>query len=226
MVEQLEVETRAALHAALAEPTRLRIVDLLQLGDASPAAMQHELGISSNLLAHHLAQLADVGIIARHRSEGDRRRTYIRLVPGSLDLLVGAAPIRTGSVLFVCTGNSARSQLAAALWHQMSDVPATSAGTHPAQGVAPGAAAVADRHGLSLAGAHPRHLDDVATGTELVVTVCDAAFEELGEGARLHWSIGDPVAVGSRRAFDDAFEQIASRVHQLAPHVVHEGIPA
>ena len=94
MVEQLTLETRAALHAALAEPTRLRIVDLLQLGDASPAAMQHDLGISSNLLAHHLAQLAEVGVIARHRSEGDRRRTYIRLVPGTLDLLGGAAPIR------------------------------------------------------------------------------------------------------------------------------------
>ena len=42
MVEQLKLETRAALHAALAEPTRLHIVDLLQLGDASPAAMQHD----------------------------------------------------------------------------------------------------------------------------------------------------------------------------------------
>ena len=165
-------------------------------------------------------------MIARHRSEGDRRRTYIRLVPGTLDLLVGAAPIRTGSVLLVCTGNSARSQLAAALWHEMSDVPATSAGTHPAQGVAPGAVAVAARHGLSLAGARPRLLEDISTGTELVVTVCDSAFEELGDSARLHWSIGDPVAIGSRRAFDDAFEQIASRVNLLAPHVVHEGISA
>ena len=226
MVEQLKLETRAALHAALAEPTRLRIVDMLQLGDASPAAMQQNLGISSNLLAHHLAQLTEVGIIARHRSEGDRRRTYIRLVPGTLDLLAGAAPIRTGRVLFVCTGNSARSQLAAAIWHQTSDVPATSAGTHPAKGVAPGAVAVAARHGLSLADALPRRIEDVSTGSELIVTVCDSAFEELGDGARLHWSIGDPVAVGSRRAFDEAFDQIASRVHQLAPHVVHEGIPA
>ena len=226
MVEQMRLESRAALHSALAEPTRLRIVDLLQLGDSSPAAMQHELGISSNLLAHHLAQLAEVGIIARHRSEGDRRRTYIRLVPGTLDLLSGQPALRATSVLFVCTGNSARSQLAAALWHDVSDVPALSAGTHPSPAVAPGAIAVAERHGLSLAGARPRLLDDVATGTELVVTVCDSAFEELGDGARIHWSIGDPVAVGSRRAFDDAFEQIASRVQQLAPHVIHEGIPA
>lgn len=226
MVEEMDLEARAALHSALAEPTRLRIVDLLQLSDASPAALQHELGISSNLLAHHLAQLADVGIIARHRSEGDRRRTYIRLVPGALDFLAGAAPIRTGRVLFVCTGNSARSQLAAALWRETSNVPANSAGTHPAQGVAPGAVAAAARHGLSLADARPRRLNDVAAGDELVVTVCDSAFEELGDGVHVHWSIGDPVAVGTRRAFDDAFEQIASRVTVLAPHVVYEGTPA
>ena len=79
---------------------------------------------------------------------------------------------------------------------------------------------------MSLADARPRRIEDVSTGSELVVTVCDSAFEELGNGARLHWSIGDPVAVGSRRAFDEAFEQIASRVNQLAPHVVQEGIPA
>jgi len=226
MVEKIGLEKRAALHSALADPTRLRIVDLLHLGDASPAGVQRELGISSNLLAHHLAQLSEAGIIARHRSEGDRRRTYIRLVPGALDFLAAAPALSTARVLFVCTGNSARSQLAAALWHQVSDVPALSAGTHPANAVAPGAVAVAQRHGLSLADARPRRLADVAIGNELVVTVCDSAFEELGDGARLHWSIGDPVAVGSRRAFDEAFNEITLRVGQLAPNVARKGTPA
>jgi protein-tyrosine-phosphatase len=226
MVEPLTLETRAARHSALAEPTRLRIVDLLQLGDASPALVQRHLGISSNLLAHHLAQLADAGIIARHRSEGDRRRTYIRLVPGTLDLLGGSPTLSAERVLFVCTGNSARSQLAAALWSRASDVPALSAGTHPAPGVAPGAVAVAARNGLSLADARPRRIADVTTGDELIVTVCDSAFEEIGDDARLHWSIGDPVPLGSQRAFDVAFAQIAARVEQLAPHVTKEGTPS
>ncbi len=226
MVEQLDLEARAARHAALADSTRLRIVDLLQLGDASPALMQRHLGVTSNLLAHHLSHLEDAGIIARHRSEGDRRRTYISLVPGVLDFL-GTPPTLTATrVVFVCTGNSARSQLAAALWGQASVVPAASGGTHPATGVAPGAVAVAARNGLSLADARPRRVAEVVTGGELVVTVCDSAFEELRDDARLHWSISDPVAVGSQRAFDEAFAQIASRIEQLAPHVVQEGTPA
>jgi protein-tyrosine-phosphatase len=225
MVEQLDVETRAARHAALADPTRLRIVDLLHLGDASPALIQRHLGIASNLLAHHVSQLEDAGIIARHRSEGDRRRTYISLVPGVLDFLGTPPTLSASRVLFVCTGNSARSQLAAALWSQASVVPAASGGTHPAPAVAPGAVAVAERNGLSLADARPRLIGDVATGGELVVTVCDSAFEELRDDARLHWSIGDPVAVGSQRAFDEAFAEIASRIELLAPHVVHEGTP-
>jgi protein-tyrosine-phosphatase len=223
MTEQLDLETRAARHAALAEPTRLRIVDLLQLGDASPLLLQRHLGLGSNLLAHHLAQLAEAGLIERHRSEGDRRRTYIRLVLGALDFLGGAPTLSAERVLFVCTGNSARSQLAAALWSQASDVPAASAGTHPAPGVAKGAVAVAQRNGLSLADARPRRIADVATGGELIVTVCDSAFEEIGDDARLHWSISDPVPLGSQRAFDEAFVQIAARIEHLAPCVTTEG---
>ncbi len=226
MTEQMDLRTRAARHGALAEPTRLRIVDLLQWGDASPALLQRHLGIGSNLLAHHLAHLEDAGIVARHRSEGDRRRTYVRLVPGALDFLGAAPTLHAERVLFVCTGNSARSQLAAALWGQGSDVPALSAGTHPANAVAPGAVAVAARHGLSLADARPRRIADVTMEGALVITVCDSAFEEIGKDARLHWSIGDPVPLGTQRAFDEAFAQIAARVEHLAPHIIKEGTSA
>jgi ArsR family transcriptional regulator, arsenate/arsenite/antimonite-responsive transcriptional repressor / arsenate reductase (thioredoxin) len=218
----MSVEARAERYAALADPTRLRIVDLLQLGDASPALLQSRLGVGSNLLAHHLTHLSDAGIITRHRSEADRRRTYVHLEPEALDL-AGSLPVLSAKrVMFVCTGNSARSQIAAALWARASDVPGVSAGTHPASAVAPGAMAVAERHGVTLANAAPRSLADVATGDELVVTVCDSAFEEIGD-ARLHWSIGDPVVLGTQRAFDEAFAQIASRVSHLARHVVQEG---
>ncbi|MGH3299987.1 MAG: helix-turn-helix domain-containing protein, partial [Trebonia sp.] len=120
---------RAAVHAALADPARLAITDALGEGDASPSELAGMLGMASNLLAHHLRVLEEAGIVARHRSEGDRRRTYLRLVPGALDALAGPASRAARRVLFVCTANSARSHLAAALWRQASQVPAASAGT-------------------------------------------------------------------------------------------------
>jgi hypothetical protein len=78
---------------------------------------------------------------------------------------------------------------------------------------------VAERNGLSLAGAKPRTLADVARGGEFIITVCDSAREQLGDAAGLHWSIADPVAIGGRRAFDDAFAEIAARVHHLSSHL-------
>ena len=64
-------------------------------------------------------------------------------------------------MVFVCTHNSARSQLAAALWNDTSPVPAISAGTHPAPAVHPGAVAAAHRHRVPLRRSSPRHVDDV-----------------------------------------------------------------
>lgn len=97
-------------------------------------------------------------------------------------------------VLFVCTRNSARSQLAAALWRQASDIPAASAGTHPAERIAQGAIDVARRYGLDLAGLAPRLLEEVAREEDLLVTVCDNAHEELPGLRGIHWSVPDPSA--------------------------------
>jgi ArsR family transcriptional regulator, arsenate/arsenite/antimonite-responsive transcriptional repressor / arsenate reductase (thioredoxin) len=101
------------------------------------------LSMPSNLLAHHLRVLEEAGIVTRRRSDGDRRRTYLRLVPGALDSLAGPGLRPARRVLFVCTANSARSHLAAALWRRASKVPAASAGTHPAAAIDPGAIAAA-----------------------------------------------------------------------------------
>src|ERR1700729_1483518 len=117
-----ELERRAAVHAALADPARLAITDALADGDASPSDLAGMLAMPSNLLAHHLRVLEGAGIVARHRSEGDRRRSYLRLLPGSLDTLAGPPTRVARRVLFVCTANSARSHLAAALWRQTSKV--------------------------------------------------------------------------------------------------------
>lgn len=219
-----ELAARARVHAALAEPARLRIVDHLGLGDASPSELQALLGLSSNLLAHHLQVLERAGLVSRRRSESDRRRSYLRLVPQALDGLLPGTVTAVPRVVFVCTANSARSQLAAALWTRTSPVPAASAGTHPADRVAPGAVAAARRHGLRLADEGPRRLDEVHRPGDLLVTVCDHAHEELHHDghlapAALHWSVPDPVAAGTRRAYDAAYTDLENRISHLAPRL-------
>jgi protein-tyrosine-phosphatase/DNA-binding transcriptional ArsR family regulator len=216
------VRGRAAVHAALAEPARLAVVELLALGDRSPGELGEALGIGSNLLAHHLRVLTDAGVVARSRSEADRRRTYLRLLPAALAGLVPAAAVPgAGRVVFVCTHNSARSQLAAALWARRSPVAVASAGTRPAPRVHRGAAAVARRHGLALDGARTAHVRDVARPDDLMVAVCDRAYEELASRPdRLHWSVPDPVRTGSREAFERAFQDIEARVERLAQALV------
>lgn len=209
---------RAARHAALAEPARLRIADLLTLGDLSPSEIRDRLDMPSNLVAHHLGVLERASIITRSRSEADRRRSYVRLDRAALAQLGPSRTAAARRVLFVCTRNSARSQLAAGLWALRSEIPAASAGTHPAPAIAEGAVAAAERHGLTLQHGRPRAMDEIAEGTDLVVTVCDAAHEELG-GAALHWSVPDPVPEGSDAAFDAAFEEIERRVDELAGRV-------
>lgn len=217
--ELTSLECRAAVHAALGEPARLRIVDLLALGDRSPAELQAELGMASNLLSHHLRTLEDAGLVSRHRSEADRRRSYVTLVRTGTAGLLAAATVRASRVLFVCYANSARSQLAEALWKRASTVPSASAGTHPADGIAPGARDVAARHGLDLQGSQPAELSRVARQGDLVIAVCDRAHEELPATDRLHWSIPDPVAIGSPAAFEAAFSQIAQRVKDLSTRI-------
>ena len=123
---------RAARHAALGDATRLAIVDELVCSDRSPFELRARLGLESNLLAHHLDVLEGVGLIARTRSSGDGRRRYVRLRAEALDGLVPAGPLGPEPALFVCTHNSARSQLAAGLWEQLTSMTAQSAGTHPA----------------------------------------------------------------------------------------------
>jgi protein-tyrosine-phosphatase len=219
---------QARVHAALGEPARLAIVDRLLPGDASPGELGAELGLATNLLAHHLRVLQDAGVIRRVQSEGDRRRTYVQLLLDDPVIRAVATPAATGwsatewsaaqrRVVFVCTHNSARSQLAAASWARVSQVPVACAGTHPAARVHPGAVAAGRRHGLRLGRARTAHLDQVLQPADLVVAVCDNAHEELDpELPRLHWSIPDPVRVGTDEAFDAAYDQINRRVHALA----------
>jgi ArsR family transcriptional regulator, arsenate/arsenite/antimonite-responsive transcriptional repressor / arsenate reductase (thioredoxin) len=214
-----DLARRAAVHAALADPARLQITDTLLAGDASPSELAAMLAMPSNLLAHHLHVLEQARVITRRRSEGDRRRTYLQLVPGTLDSLAAPAARAALRVLFVCTANSARSHLAAALWRRASTVPAVSAGTRPAAAIDPGAIAAAQRHHLPLPRLRPRHIGDVRQQGDLVITVCDLAHEALAEAAAVHWSIPDPVPAGDPASFDAAVVQLAGRVERLAPRL-------
>ena len=214
-----DVDRRAAVHAALGEPARLRIADSLSLGDLSPADLQAELGMPSNLLAHHLNSLEDAGLITRHRSEADRRRSYLRLERAALAGILPTGMLAVPRIVFVCTANTARSHLADALWRQVSDIPSTSAGTHPAARIARGTLATAERHGITLDDIPPRDLLSTVRDGDLIVTVCDRAHEEIHNTEGLHWSIPDPVPAGTRVAFDHAFDQLSERIHDLAPHI-------
>lgn len=224
--EKRPLAERARVHAALADPARLAIVDELALSDRSPVELRRALGIESNLLAHHLQVLEDIGLVVRSASHGDRRRRYVRLVPDRLSALLVVPALRAAGVVFVCTANSARSQLAAALWNAASDVPAVSAGTEPADRVHPGATRAARRRGLDLSGAAPRRFEPHQGVDRLVVTVCDVAHEELAawEAASelpvLHWSVADPAEAADPRAFDRAADTLAERVDALSTRVL------
>lgn len=216
------LQHRVAVYAALADATRLQVVDLLTVGDAASSELSARLGTPSNLMAHHLKILEGAGVIERRRSEGDGRRSYWRLATVPDGLGGGPALGSPGRVVFVCTANTARSHLAAALWRGASDIPATSAGTHPGERIARGAVATARRHGLDLPEVAPQRLDEIdrtPRGGDLVITVCDRAHEDLGGAGGLHWSVPDPVAAGTRSAFDRAHDELATRVRVLAPLV-------
>ncbi|MDH6464609.1 protein-tyrosine-phosphatase [Micromonospora sp. A200] len=219
--ELVSLQGRARIHAALGDPARLAIVDALTLGDASPGEIASDLGMPTNLVAHHVKVLTEAGLVVRGRSEGDRRRTYLRLRPAALATLTPSPLARVGRVVFVCTRNSARSQLAAAIWSDRTHTSAASAGTKPADRVHPRAVAVAQRHGLELNPTGTSHVADIVRDDDLVIAVCDNAHEELTGPVRprLHWSVPDPVRLDTDAAFEAAFADLAARVERVAPVV-------
>ena len=218
--ERTALEQRVARYAALADTARLAVVEELALGDRSPSELQKLVDLPSNLMAHHLKVLEDAGLVTRRRSEGDRRRTYLTLLDSSMIEVPSAGEIRVRRIVFVCSANSARSQLAAALWSRASDVPVASAGTRPAEQIADGAIAVAARRALHLVGSDPQQFSDIATEQDFVVAVCDNAYEELGGNVALHWSVPDPVTRGDEAAFDLAYAELDRRVTNLAPRLL------
>ena len=197
----------------MGDPIRLRIVDELAVSDRAPVELRNLFDLESNLLAHHLDALERVGLINRTRSSGDGRRRYVHLLRSALDGLTVGRAIERRPPVFVCTRNSARSQLAAALWRDLDGSGAASAGTHPAGSVHRGAVDAAQRAGLDFSDAFPKSLDEIDISSALVITVCDQAHEELEPlPGWLHWSIPDPVPGGSSGAFDAAVAELRNRI--------------
>ena len=217
-----QYSSRVARFAALGDPVRLTITDLLHDDDLSPDSLIASLQIPGNLLAHHLKILTEVGLVTRTRSQADGRRTYLHLeLDGFDDLLPTASTINTRRVVFVCTENSARSVMAEAIWRDVSSVPVSSAGTDPAYRINPRTRTAIRRAGLLLEQREPRDLDEVLKPSDLIVSVCDAVNEKLvnRSNSRLHWSIADPARVGNDAAFAQTFDEIRGRVLALVPHV-------
>jgi protein-tyrosine-phosphatase len=208
---------RAAIHRALGDEVRLQIVDELSLSDRTPQELGRLAGLETNLLAHHLRVLEDSGLISRRVSSGDRRRRYVSLEPGAISGIACEPRLRAKSVVFVCTHNSARSQVAEALFRARCGVRVQSSGPDPRQAVHPKAIQVGAELGVDISDRRPKSYAAVAGIPDLVVSVCDLATE--GEvpfhARRLHWSIPDPVETGRITDFRSSFAVIERRVDQL-----------
>lgn len=214
------IARRAAVYSALGDPARLTIVEYLQLGDAAPSRLQTMLPMPANLLSHHVGVLERAGLVRRSRSQADGRRVYLSLVPEGLELIGQRSTLACPRIVFVCTENAARSQLAAAIWTRRGDLPVASAGTNPARQVHPGALAAARRHDLPMAPVAPRRLTDVLAPDDLVVAVCDNAYEEMRSPVDwLHWSVPDAGTRSDERAFDNAIAELDERISRLLPAV-------
>lgn len=214
----MDLDSRAAAHSALGDTRRLQIADLLALGDRTVAELAELVDLKGNLLAHHLDVLEEARLIRRIVSEGDRRRRYVALRWDGIPPGLHASRTAIRDVAFVCTHNSARSQFAAALWEQRTTREAQSAGSNPAAQIHPKAIQAAAEFGVDISSAQPGGYERVTTTPDLIISVCDRAFEGGLPSGRdhLHWSIPDPVPAGTLDAFRSSFADIAERVAHLA----------
>ncbi|MFI7492009.1 ArsR family transcriptional regulator [Micromonospora echinaurantiaca] len=239
----------AFLHLA-AHPLRWRLLTVLAAGDYRVRELVSLVGEPQNLVSYHLRLLRDSGLVIASRSSFDGRDSYYHL---DLDHCARAlAGIGTAlhpalhreaalppvdprrsprlDVLFVCTGNSARSPIAEALLGHRAggQVRVLSAGTRPKPRLHPHAVRVLrDSFGIDVTGQQPRHLDTV-TGRryDYVITLCDKAREVCpdfaGEPVRMHWSLADPSTTGDPgepdySAFQRAATDIDTRIRHLLP---------
>ena len=219
-------------------PLRWRLLSELARSDRRVGELCALAGRRQSLVSYHLRQLRDGGLVSMRRSAADGRDTYYvldlagcgeRLSSAGGALHPGLAAPRPRAVpepgatpprvLFLCTGNSARSQIAEAFAERLSDgaVSAASAGSHP-KPLHPNAVRVMRECGIDLAGRRSKHLSKFAAERfDYVISVCDRVREVCpefpGGPALMHWSVADPAREsGSDEETLPAFERVASEI--------------
>ncbi|MDQ3640579.1 MAG: MarR family transcriptional regulator [Actinomycetota bacterium] len=202
------------------DPQRWQILLELACSDRRVGELTELCGKQQNLVSYHLGELRRAGLVSSRRSSADRRDTYYRVdVARCTELLCAAGAalhpgLRLGSlpanqrtargraprVLFLCTGNSARSQMAEALLHERSGraVEARSAGSRP-KTLHPNAVRVMAERGIDISGRPTKNLNRFARSRfDRVVTLCDRVRETCpefaGQPITSHWSMPDPAA--------------------------------
>jgi len=222
-----------------AHPLRWQLLGELARSDRRVGELCALAGRRQSLVSYHLRQLRDGGLVSMRRSAADGRDTYyvldlarcgellssagVALHPGLAPTAHARAGRERGSaiahVLFLCTGNSARSQIAEALAEQLSSgaVSAASAGSHP-KPLHPNAVRVMCDRGIDLAGRRSKHLVEFAAQRfDYVISLCDRVREVCPEFPHwpglIHWSIPDPAREpGSDEETLPAFERTATEL--------------
>ena len=224
----------------VAHPLRWRLLRELTRSDRAVSELTDRVGAPQNLVSYHLRRLRDGGLVSTRQSAADGRGAYyaidlagceqklhdaggalhpaLAVQPGALrDVPAHRRPAQR--VLFLCTGNSARSQIAEALLDQLSDgtIAVASAGSHP-KPLHPNAVRVMRSRGIDISANRTKHLDElVGQRFDLIITLCDRVREVCpdfpSQPELVHWSLPDPAAAGaSNRASLPAFEQTATEL--------------
>jgi protein-tyrosine-phosphatase/DNA-binding transcriptional ArsR family regulator len=220
-------------------PLRWRLLSELARSDRRVGELCTLAGRRQSLVSYHLRQLRDGGLVSMRRSAADGRDTYyvldlarcgellssagVSLHPGlgpSPGPRAARAPGATAArVLFLCTGNSARSQIAGALAERLSGgaVSAVSAGSQP-KPLHPNAVVVMRARGIDISGRRSKHLSEFAGRRfDYVISLCDRVREVcpefLGGPEMIHWSVPDPAREpGGDAETLAAFERTAAEI--------------
>jgi protein-tyrosine-phosphatase len=231
--------------ALAGHPLRWRLLGELARSDRQVGELTRLVDQPQSLVSYHLGRLRSGELVSARRSSADRRDAYYaidlarcaelladtggELHPGLR--LTPPAPARsraTTRVLFLCTGNSARSQMAEALLEHFAvgPVAAFSAGSHP-KPLHPNAVRVMRERGIDLSGRRSKHLRTYARRRfDYVVTLCDRVREVCpefpGPPEAIHWSIPDPAREGRSDAESlPAFERTAAELETRIRFLLH-----
>jgi ArsR family transcriptional regulator, arsenate/arsenite/antimonite-responsive transcriptional repressor / arsenate reductase (thioredoxin) len=218
-------------------PVRWAILRGLARGDLRVRELTEEVGERQSLVSYHLKRLRSDGLVTSRRSSFDGRDTYYRTdvarcrellaqAGAALHPALGAAAPATSveavapaRVLFLCTGNSSRSQIAEALLRRMAPggIEAFSAGSSP-KPVHPDAIRVMREHDIDISAAESKHLS-VFAGERFdhVISLCDRVREVCpdfpGSPETAHWSVPDPASdPAGRAAFERVADELAERI--------------